>query len=188
MVRNLPETKRLLVLVKNNNFKSSDRKKLINDLRQRFGEFFIINDIRIASEHIEIDITCDTSEKVIKIKEFGEILLVRDLSIRDENINVLQKAKELFNAERFWEFHELLEELWKKKNGDEKRLLHGLILVAASLVHMQRNNLSNSISIMQRALEELKPFDGFYNGIDISSIKIKIISMLKENKIQPFMI
>ncbi|MEM3832983.1 MAG: DUF309 domain-containing protein [Thermoprotei archaeon] len=178
--------KRLLILTKNDNFSPSDREMLINNLRQKFSKFFRINDLRIASKHIEIDITCDNIMKAKKIEEFSPILSIRDLSLYDENINVFQKAKELFNSERFWEFHELLEGIWRKKSGDEKRLLHGLILIAASLVHMQRNNIHISIRIMRRALNELKPFDDFYNGIDISFVKSKITLMLQEDKIQSF--
>ncbi|MGC9069367.1 MAG: DUF309 domain-containing protein [Thermoprotei archaeon] len=184
----MPSNKRLLILVKNDNFSPSDRKVLIDNLRQEFSNFFRINDLRIASKHVEIDIICDDIMKAKKIEKFNPILLIRDLSSYDEVTDVFQKARELFNSERFWEFHELLEEVWRKKNGDEKRLLHGLILIAASLVHMQRNNTLVSIRIMRRALDELKPFDISYNGIDISSVKSKITLMLQENKIQLFKI
>ncbi len=187
-MRSLSNNKRLLILVKNDNFSPSDRKTLIDNLRQRFSNFFRINDLRIASEHIEVDIICDDIMKAKKIEMFNPILLIRDLSSCDENTDVFQKAKELFNSERFWEFHELLEGVWRQKSGNEKRLLHGLILIAASLVHMQRNNTLISIRIMSRALNELKPFNGSYNGIDISSIKSKITLMLQENKIQLFKI
>ena len=39
----------------------------------------------------------------------------------------------------FGECHEALEGAWKQSIGDEKELIQGLILVAAALVHYQKD-------------------------------------------------
>jgi uncharacterized protein len=57
---------------------------------------------------------------------------------------------ELFNAGEFWEAHEVLEEIWQRDHGD--KFLQGLILLAASYVHVQRNNPNGVRKTSERAL------------------------------------
>ncbi|MGH9766813.1 MAG: DUF309 domain-containing protein [Blastocatellia bacterium] len=58
---------------------------------------------------------------------------------------------ELFNAGRFFESHEALEEVWLKSEGAERELLHALIQSAAALHHFQRGNLKGASSVYHRA-------------------------------------
>lgn len=62
---------------------------------------------------------------------------------------------ELFNAGRFFESHEALEEIWMKSEGAERELLHALIQSAAALHHIQRGNLKGASSVYQRARRKL---------------------------------
>jgi hypothetical protein len=59
---------------------------------------------------------------------------------------------ELFNAARFFEAHEVWEELWLPAEGTERQFLHALIQTAAALHHVQRGNLKGAASVWQRAL------------------------------------
>lgn len=188
MAKNNKSVKRLLIIVKNNGFTPASRENLISYLRQTFNNLFVINDVRIASNHIEIDVLCDNLKNLEKINDFSQLILFRDLSKSEFADEIFQKIIEFFNSERFWEVHELLETLWRKAEGKEKSLLHGLILTAAALVHMQRNNMAIAISILKRALYEMKDFDQTYHGINVSFIKMKIIDMIKNNEIKPFKI
>ena len=52
----------------------------------------------------------------------------------------------------FWEVHEVLEGLWKERQGREKQLLQGLILVAASLVHAEKDEMAVTWRMMGDAL------------------------------------
>jgi len=62
---------------------------------------------------------------------------------------------ELFNAGRFFESHEALEELWLKSEGAERELLHALIQSAAALHHFQGGNLKGALSVYHRAQRRL---------------------------------
>ena len=52
-------------------------------------------------------------------------------------------------------YHEVLEGLWKISTGGEKDLLNGIILVAAAMVHFQKNEIGIGISILKRAMVKL---------------------------------
>ena len=50
----------------------------------------------------------------------------------------------LFNEERFWESHEVLESIWRVSEGSEKEALHSLILIAAAFVHFQKGEMDRA--------------------------------------------
>ena len=99
---------------------------------------------------------------------------------------MIEDGKFYFNNERFWECHEAFEDVWKQTSGDEKELVNGLILVAAGLVHYQKDENSVCISIFNRALKLLKGKSGLYNEINIDSVKSKVVNMIEKNKISIF--
>jgi len=63
---------------------------------------------------------------------------------------------EMFNAGRFFESHEALEEIWLKSEGAERELLSALIQSAAALHHFQRGNLTGASSVYRRARRKLE--------------------------------
>ncbi|MGA2663764.1 MAG: DUF309 domain-containing protein [Nitrososphaerales archaeon] len=84
--------------------------------------------------------------------------------------DAVREAVSLFDAERFWEAHEVLEAQWRASEGDEKRLLQGLILVCAALVHHQKGEEKVALGIVQRALPLLAWEGGMYHRIDVPAL------------------
>jgi predicted metal-dependent hydrolase len=99
-----------------------------------------------------------------------------------ENTEAINLGIDLFNEERYWESHEALESAWKKSTGDEKEVLQGLILLAAALVHWQKNEELVALSVMKRAREKLVSHRKEYFGIDIADLAEKLDKMLAANK------
>ena len=100
----------------------------------------------------------------------------------------LVEGIDYFNNERFWECHEILEGVWKNCDGNEKFLVQGLILVAAGLVHYQKDEDLVCISIFNRALEKLENSNGQYYDIDIDKIKQTITEMITSKSVSSFLI
>ncbi len=99
--------------------------------------------VRVASNHVEIDVRINDKKDLDSIRQLGlEILDVVDIDVEDrvsEEISedyAIGKYVELFNEERFWEAHEVLEEVWRV-NRDEG--LRGLIVLAAAFVKLQED-------------------------------------------------
>ncbi len=63
---------------------------------------------------------------------------------------------ELFNAGRYFESHELFEEVWLTSDGAEREFLHALIQSAAALHHYQRGNMKGASSVYRRARNKLE--------------------------------
>jgi predicted metal-dependent hydrolase len=83
----------------------------------------------------------------------------------------LDRSRELFNDERYWKCHEVLENIWKQSEGEEKRLLNGIILVAAAFVHFQKGENQTCVSILRRAHGKIESCTGEYYRIKIDLLK-----------------
>ena len=191
---NDPKLHRYMAYLKNEGFGPKDARLLLSKARQIVGKYdILIRDVRVSNRFIEFDISLGNVEDLEKIRSIfsfigqyidGYKVVEKDLKIEESLI----LAKKLFNEEKYWITHEVLEGAWKKAYGDEKDLLNGLILVAAALVHYQKNEKDIALSIMRRALKKLTVANEKYFGIDVVSIKSQVSEMVKSSTIQNFTI
>ena len=89
---------------------------------------------------------------------------------------ILSRARRLFDAERYWECHEVLEGLWRQKQGDEKRLLQGLILLCAAYVHHQKGEEEVALGVLGRGAKLLDS-DSVrenYHTLDLARIRKQV--------------
>lgn len=191
---NDPKLHRYMAYLKNEGFDPKDARLLLSKARQIVEKYdILIRDVRVSNRFIEFDISLGNVEDLEKIRSIfsfigqyidGYKVVERDLKIEESLI----LAKKFFNEEKYWITHELLEGVWKKAYGDEKDLLNGLILVAAALVHYQKNEKDIALSIMKRALKKLAAANEKYFGIDVVSIKSQVSEMVKSSIIENFRI
>jgi len=124
-------------------------------------------------------------------KEFGDLLTFRSLDQQPPSIPdveaAMSAAKELFNEERFWEFHEFLEQFWRRAEGKEKELLQGLILVAAALVHFQKDEPEVCVSLLRKGREKMVGVQS-YHSIPLSRVVEAVDGLLRTGQIVPFRI
>lgn len=98
----------------------------------------------------------------------------------------VREAVALFDAERFWEAHEVLESKWRVEEGDEKRLLQGLILVCAAFVHHQKGEDAVSIGISRRALPLLRWSSPSYFGVDVARLRERMSRVVETRVLEEF--
>jgi hypothetical protein len=191
---NDPKLNRYMAYLKNEGFGPKDARLLLSKARQIVEKYdILIRDVRVSNRFIEFDISLGNVEDLEKIRSIfsfigqyidGYKVVEKDLKIEESLI----LAKKFFNEEKYWITHEVLEGVWKKAYGDEKDLLNGLILVAAALVHYQKNEKDIALSIMRRALKKLAAANEKYFGIDVVSIKSQVSEMVKSSIIENFRI
>jgi uncharacterized protein len=191
---NDPKLHRYMAYLKNEGFGPKDASILLSKARQIVEKYdILIRDVRVSNRFIEFDISLGNVEDLEKIRSIFSFIgqyidrykvVEKDLKIQESLI----LAKKLFNEEKYWITHEVLEGVWKKAYGDEKDLLNGLILVAAAFVHYQKNEKDIALSIMRRALKKLVAANEKYFGIDVVSIKSQVSEMVKSSTIRNFRI
>ena len=124
---------------------------------------------------------------VEKLSPIGKLDNVRH--VIEEEIEIEDGIKDgifYFNNERFWEAHEAWEGVWKKCYGREKEVVQGIILLAVSFAHAQKNDEAIGIGMLSRALEKIGDYTGMYRNIDIDNILKKIAWMQKNNTLTTF--
>jgi Domain of unknown function (DUF309) len=81
--------------------------------------------------------------------------------------DALVAAAALFEAELYFEVHELLEPHWTRATGAERQALQGLIQVAVGFQHLANGNLEGARSLLVEGSARLR--DGRLPGLDLVS-------------------
>jgi predicted metal-dependent hydrolase len=100
--------------------------------------------------------------------------------IRDKKAQELwTEGIELFNAGRFFDCHEVWEEVWKSANGAEKLFYQGMIQAAVAVLHAQRGNLHGARSTWEKARAKLEPLPAEYMRIALSELCAAVDAFIK---------
>jgi uncharacterized protein len=164
-----------------------DVKAMQAKIRELLGSTDKIGNLRVSTSAIEFDLFAEPAD-LRKTKNLLEDTISKIITLRSIESRVSTKGEaeslregiELFNQERFWESHEVLEDIWHPATGVEREIIQGLILTAAALVHYQKNENDVCLSILGRAVKKLGAHDTF-NGLDIKRLKAGINRILKDN-------
>jgi len=137
----------------------------------------IVN-LRITPLAFEFDLFCAAEADVAAYfsawSTVGERLTLRHLQESTGPVDIdacVQEARRLWDEQRFWEVHEVLEGVWKTREGVEKELVQGLILGAAAFVHAQKNEMQVVPAMAKDALHRLKNAPQDYYGWDLEKIR-----------------
>ena len=148
-----------------------------------------VGNLRVSRAAIELDLLLPSKDGLPSatraLEELGALLTVRELDIPAPQVDVAQAIRDgvgLFNEERFWESHEALEYAWRRAKGSEKEVLQGIILVAAALVHLQKNETSVTLSVMVRANEKLSRYHGERFGVSIDKLRETLSRMIADKR------
>lgn len=75
-----------------------------------------------------------------------------------------------FNAWRFYDCHETLEEIWREQDAELADLYQGIIKVAAGFHHLLRGNHKGAVTLLAGGIALLEPFRPACLGVDISRL------------------
>lgn len=177
--------------LKNAGFSPQDTSQLLMQARS-LDQDCTIRDCRVSTKYVEFDVSIDKSkmdglvEKLKSIAPLDHARLVTEEHIPKEE--AIEQGVFYFNDERFWEAHEVLEGVWKKCYEGEKDLVQGIILVAAALVHFQKDENSICLSVLGRAQDKLNNSSGTYHGINVDAIRQRLDAIRDSGKISLFTI
>ena len=184
---------RYMLHLKNSQYLPKDAGRLLKKARDLTSQYdATVRDCRVSSKYLEFDISVESKylENLIQsLEPLGKLDHCKHVIEEDiEKEDAIDSGIFYFNDERFWECHEVLEGVWNKCYEGEKDLVQGIILVAAALVHFQKNENDICLSIFKRALNKLSHSSGMYHKIDVDYIRDKISSMIDSQKITTFAI
>ena len=86
----------------------------------------------------------------------------------------LQKAALLWEHQLFFEFHEILEDVWMDWRGPERPFLQGLIQLGVAFYHIQRNNYRGAMSMFRNGWAKVSPHAPRYCGVELTQFLERI--------------
>jgi len=182
-----------MVHLKNSGYLPKDAKKLLSQADKLVADMHaIVRDARVSSKYLEFDISVSKEHLdllVKKLETIGPLDNARHIIEEEmEKEKAIEKGRDYFNDERYWECHETLEGVWKKTYEGEKDLIQGIILVAAAFVHYQKNEDEICLSILKRGIEKIGTSSGKYHNIDVDVLRNKVSEIITSGKIVLFTI
>ena len=76
----------------------------------------------------------------------------------------------LWKAGRYFECHEVLEELWRSESGRQRVFHNGLINCAVALYQHERGNSEGAARQLERARIKLESFRPAHDGVEIDTL------------------
>ena len=74
----------------------------------------------------------------------------------------------LFNAEDFFESHEVLEDLWSETQDERKKFYQGLIQAAVALLHFGNGNLGGAKKVYLTSRKYLEAYRPEFEGLAVA--------------------
>ena len=90
----------------------------------------------------------------------------------------LELGIRLFNQGRFFDAHELLEDVWRGSSQEEKKFFQGLVQIAVAFHHHSTGNVAGMRSVLRRALTNLSAAPNDFAGIDLKSLRRSLSAWL----------
>lgn len=181
-------------IVNQSGYGPSQARNLSKRIREVLGSREAIGNLRVTSRALEFDLFAGNSQELesrkllleSSIGEFVTLRLLDQLPALDKGkLEALREGIQLFNEERFWECHEVLEQIWHPAKGAERDVIQGMILTAAALVHAQKDESEVSLRMLKKAENKLGT-QGAYEGIDLNSIRQNIREILQSHRPEAF--
>lgn len=94
----------------------------------------------------------------------------------------------LFNVQKFYEAHDVLEDLWlPDRHGANGDFYKGLIQLAGAFVHLQKNRLRPAAALFKLAQANLEKYPVSHERLDLAGVRQLIaqwLARLSENEFQ----
>jgi len=96
--------------------------------------------------------------------------------------DLFRRGIEEFNAQCFFEAHEVWEELWRGTSGPKKLFYQGLIETAVGFYHLENCNFRGACSQFGKALVKLEHYVPAYHGIDTGDLIQQVRSLVQPDE------
>ncbi len=84
---------------------------------------------------------------------------------------LLQRGLAQFNARRYFDCHDTLEELWRGLRDERRDFVQGLIQLAVAFHHLGNGNRPGAVRLFDRGLERLRAYPAVYEGLQTGSLR-----------------
>ena len=185
---------RYLVRVANTDeYSPKDVERVAMAIRTTLGSRESASHFRVATDAFEFNMFARDEEELDErqrrlTQNRFKIVSVKLLDTPSKAVTkeeALVEGVRLFNEERFWESHEVLEQAWHVSKGVERDAIQSIILTAAAFVHYQKGEEEICLSIMKRARAKMD-LSKTYETVDLGALEKNIDEILDSDSIRLF--
>ena len=90
----------------------------------------------------------------------------------DDPEDALAAGVRLWNEQRFFEAHEVLEDVWNAAPEEDRLFWQGIIQVAVGCTHHQRGNAVGCVTLLRKAAAKLEPYPDVHHGVDTEQLRV----------------
>jgi predicted metal-dependent hydrolase len=83
----------------------------------------------------------------------------------------IEKGVAEFNAGKFFECHDTLEEIWQGIRGPARDFFQGLIQISVGFYHLRNGNLRGGESQLEKGLKALRRYGDRYAGMELGNLR-----------------
>ena len=183
----------LLRVANKDGYSPRDVERVAITIRKILGSRESASHFRVATDAIEFNMFAQDEEELDDrqrrlTQNLFKIINVKLLDTPPKAVDkeeALAEGVRLFNEERFWECHEVLEQAWHVSNGVERDAIQSIILTAAAFVHYQKGEEEICLSILKRARAKMA-LAKTYETIDFDGLEKNIDGILDSERIRLF--
>src|SRR4051812_6345654 len=84
-----------------------------------------------------------------------------------------------FNSGRYFEAHEVWEDMWREESGPLRSFYQGLVHAAVGLHHRERRNPIGMTAQLKKCLLRLEPYPSEVAAIDVDRLRSDIRQVLE---------
>jgi len=183
----------LLRVANKDGYSPRDVERVAITIRKILGSRESASHFRVATDALEFNMFARDKEELDDrqrrlTQNLFKIINVKLLDTPPKAVDkeeALVEGVRLFNEERFWECHEVLEQAWHVSNGVERDAIQSIILTAAAFVHYQKGEEEICLSILKRARAKMA-LAKTYETIDFDGLEKNIDGILDSERIRLF--
>jgi hypothetical protein len=183
----------LLRVANKDGYSPRDVERVASSIRSILGSRESASHFRVSTDALEFNMFAGDEKELDDRKRLlaQSLFKIINLKLLDTAPKVVDKEEalaegvRLFNEERFWECHEVLEQAWHVSKGVERDAIQSIILTAAAFVHYQKGEDEICMSILRRARTKMTPAEA-YEKIDLKVTRKNIDEILGSEKIRLF--
>ncbi len=82
----------------------------------------------------------------------------------------------LLNTGKYYQAHDVLEEVWREVHGWNKPFYQGMVQIAISMHHFSTGNLAGAKSVLRKARTNLGEYPASFCGIELAELRAQLDS------------
>ena len=98
----------------------------------------------------------------------------------EESARALARGISEFNAGRFFECHDTLEEVWQGTRGAARHFFQGLIQVAVGFYHLGNSNTTGGRSQFEKAMSNLDSYGREYLSVGLDALRADVREWIRK--------